>query len=96
MMFRRLQKQLHDTELGTGSGTTGTRTCTYVQVQWGYTSKHLDDLARFLGSSVLPGTRRTYEGHVRTFLKSETTLSDPLLKGHTACRLAYLGKATSM
>jgi hypothetical protein len=36
MMFRRLQKQLHDTELGTGSGTTGTRTCTYVQVQWGY------------------------------------------------------------
>jgi hypothetical protein len=29
MMFRRLQKQLHDTELGTGSGTTGTRTCTY-------------------------------------------------------------------
>jgi hypothetical protein len=37
MMFRRLQKQLHDTELGTGSGTTGTRTCTYVQVQWGYT-----------------------------------------------------------
>jgi hypothetical protein len=26
MMFRRLQKQLHDTELGTGSGTTGTRT----------------------------------------------------------------------
>jgi hypothetical protein len=35
-MFRRLQKQLHDTELGTGSGTTGTRTCTYVQVQWGY------------------------------------------------------------
>jgi hypothetical protein len=36
-MFRRLQKQLHDTELGTGSGTTGTRTCTYVQVQWGYT-----------------------------------------------------------
>jgi hypothetical protein len=38
MMFRRLQKQLHDTELGTGSGTTGTRTCTYVQVQWGYTA----------------------------------------------------------
>jgi hypothetical protein len=37
MMSRRLQKQLHDTELGTGSGTTGTRTCTYVQVQWGYT-----------------------------------------------------------
>jgi hypothetical protein len=36
MMFRRLQKQLQDTELGTGSGTTGTRTCTYVQVQWGY------------------------------------------------------------
>jgi hypothetical protein len=38
MMFRRLQKQLHDTELGTGSGTTGTLTCTYVQVQWGYSS----------------------------------------------------------
>jgi hypothetical protein len=38
MMFGRLQKQLHDTELGTGSGTTGTRTCTYVQVQWGYTA----------------------------------------------------------
>jgi hypothetical protein len=36
MMFRRLQKQLQDTELGTGSGTTGTRTCTYVRVQWGY------------------------------------------------------------
>jgi hypothetical protein len=37
MMFRRLQKQLQDAERGTGSGTTGTRTCTYVQVQWGYT-----------------------------------------------------------
>jgi hypothetical protein len=36
-MFRRLQKQLQDTELGTGCGTTGKRTCTYVQVQWGYT-----------------------------------------------------------
>jgi hypothetical protein len=41
MMSRRLQKQLHDTELGTGSGTTGTRTCTYVQVQWGYTCMDL-------------------------------------------------------
>jgi hypothetical protein len=39
MMSRRLQKQLHDTELGTGSGATGTRTCTYVQVQWGYSSE---------------------------------------------------------
>jgi hypothetical protein len=38
MMFRRLQKQLQDTELGTGSGTTGTCTCTYVRVQWGYTT----------------------------------------------------------
>jgi Reverse transcriptase (RNA-dependent DNA polymerase) len=42
MMFRRLQKQLHDTELGTGSGTTGTRTCTYVQVQWGYSRGQQD------------------------------------------------------
>jgi hypothetical protein len=41
MMFRRLQKQLHDTELGTGSGTTGTRTCTYVQVQWGYSIQNI-------------------------------------------------------
>jgi hypothetical protein len=38
MMFRRLQKQLQDTDLGTGTGTTVTRTCMYVQVQWGYTS----------------------------------------------------------
>jgi hypothetical protein len=37
-MFKRLQKQLQDTELGTGSGTTGIRTRTYVQVQWGYTT----------------------------------------------------------
>jgi hypothetical protein len=36
MMFRRLQKQLQDTELGTGSGTTGTRTysgATTMQIQ---------------------------------------------------------------
>jgi hypothetical protein len=38
MMFRSIEKQLQDTELGTESGTTGTRTCTYVQVQWGYTT----------------------------------------------------------
>jgi hypothetical protein len=45
MMFRRLQKQLQDTELGTGSGTTGTRTCTYVRVQWGYSwiAENLND-----------------------------------------------------
>jgi hypothetical protein len=50
-MFRRLQKQLHDTELGTGSGTTGTRTCTYVQVQWGYTN-----IERFISVSIGDGT----------------------------------------
>jgi hypothetical protein len=38
MMFRSIEKILQDTELGTESGTTGTRTCTYVRVQWGYKS----------------------------------------------------------
>jgi hypothetical protein len=52
MMFRRLQKQLQDTELGTGSGTTGTRTCTYVRVQWGYneTEQFREDLQKKHGS----------------------------------------------
>jgi hypothetical protein len=51
MMFRRLQKQLHDTELGTGSGTTGTRTCTYVQVQWGYTASLLGGMLAQYGNA---------------------------------------------
>jgi hypothetical protein len=48
--------------------------------------EHQEDLAKFLGNSVLPGTRRTYEGHVRAwelFLKSQTTTRDILLKGYT-------------
>jgi hypothetical protein len=53
MMFRRLQKQLHDTELGTGSGTTGTRTCTYVQVQWGYKGSDSCDLGSNPGGTYL-------------------------------------------
>jgi hypothetical protein len=45
--------------------------------------EHQEDLAKFLGNSVLPGTRKTYQGHVRAwelFLKSQTTTRDILLK----------------
>jgi hypothetical protein len=48
--------------------------------------EHQEDLAKFLGNSVLPGTRKTYQGHLRAwelFLKSQTTTRDILLKGYT-------------
>jgi hypothetical protein len=65
MMFRRLQKQLHDTELGTGSGTTGTRTCTYVQVQWGYTGSITNDDGDSDSDADQPVFLKTVEKHVK-------------------------------
>ena len=47
-------------------------------------TRNREDLAAFIGKSVLPATRRTYERHWqmwKAFLKSDTQVLDPLLRG---------------
>ena len=48
--------------------------------------KNREDLANFIGRSVLPGTSRTYDRHWeqwKLFLASDTLVRDPLLRGLT-------------
>ena len=48
------------------------------------TERNREDLAAFLGRSVLPNTRKTYDGHWelwKKFLSDESAMSDPLLRG---------------